>query len=87
VAKLREFAAGRGWTMPALAIAWVLAQGEHLVPIPGTRSAEHLEQDAAGAGITLTAEDLAKIDEIAPAGFAHGPRYDEVQRVGPEDYC
>ena len=87
VAKLREFAAERGWTMPALAIAWVLAQGEHLVPIPGTRSAEHLEQDAAGAGITLTAEDLAKIDEIAPAGFAHGPRYDEVQRVGPEDYC
>ncbi len=87
VAKLRDFAAERGWTMPALAIAWVLAQGEHLIPIPGTRSPEHLEQDAAGVDIKLTAEDLAAIEAIAPAGFAHGPRYNDAQRVGPEDYC
>ena len=87
VAKLRAFAAERGWSMPALAIAWVLAQGEHLIPIPGTRSPEHLEQNAAGADIKLTAEDLGQIEEIAPIGFAHGPRYDEGQRVGPEEYC
>ena len=87
VAKLRDFAAGRGWSMPALAIAWVLAQGDHLIPIPGTRSPEHLAQDAVGAEIKLSAEDLAAIEEIAPIGFAHGPRYDDAQRVGPEDYC
>lgn len=87
VAKLRAFAADRGWTMPALAIAWVLAQGEHLIPIPGTRTPEHLEQDAAGVDIKLTAEDLAAIEAIVPVGFAHGARYNDAQRVGPEDYC
>ncbi|MEC9344105.1 MAG: aldo/keto reductase [Pseudomonadota bacterium] len=87
VAKLRDFAAERGWSMPALAIAWVLHRGDHLVPIPGTRSPEHLEQDAAGADLKLTAEDMAAIEAIAPAGFAHGPRYDEKPTVGPEDYC
>ncbi|MCG6856595.1 MAG: aldo/keto reductase [Salaquimonas sp.] len=87
VAKLRDFAAERGWTMPALAIAWVLAKGEHLIPIPGTRSVEHLQQNAAGTEIGLTADDLEQIEAIAPAGFAHGARYNDAQRAGPEDYC
>lgn len=85
--KLREFATERGWTLPALAIAWILHQGEHLIPIPGTRSPDHLEQNVAATGIELTQDDLREIENIMPAGFAHGARYSEAQRPGAEDYC
>ena len=84
---LRAFAAARGVAMPALALAWVLHQGNHLIPIPGTRSAEHLEEDAAGAACVLTPDDLAEIEAILPVGFAHGDRYSAVQLVGVERYC
>ena len=74
-AKVREIAAEKGITPAQLAIAWVLAQGDDLVPIPGTKRCEYLEQNAASVDVELTADDLARIDaELPPPA---GERYDE----------
>ncbi|WP_225097692.1 aldo/keto reductase [Streptomyces sp. CoH27] len=74
-AKVKEIAAEKGVTPAQLAIAWVLAQGEDLVPIPGTKRRTYLEQNAGAVGIELTKEDLARIDaELPPVS---GERYDE----------
>ncbi|MFF5468556.1 aldo/keto reductase [Streptomyces achromogenes] len=73
--KVKEIAAEKGVTPAQLAIAWVLAQGEDLVPIPGTKRRTYLEQNAAAADIELTAEDLARIDAELPEPA--GERYDE----------
>ncbi len=83
----REFAASRGWTTSALALAWVLAQGEHVIPIPGTRTAAHLVDWAEADRIALSAGDLAGIERLLPAGFAWGDRYSDAQSVGVERYC
>ncbi|WP_460060659.1 aldo/keto reductase [Streptomyces sp. YKOK-I1] len=74
-AKVKEIAAEKEVTPAQLAIAWVLAQGENLVPIPGTRRRTYLEQNAAAADVTLTKDDLARIDAELPE--AAGERYDE----------
>ncbi|AOR30191.1 aldo/keto reductase [Streptomyces fodineus] len=74
-AKVKEIAAEKDVTPAQLAIAWVLAQGEDLVPIPGTKRRTYLEQNAGAVGIELTKEDLARIDAELPA--AAGERYDE----------
>lgn len=87
VAAFRAYAADNGWTAASLAIAWTLARGEHLIPIPGTRTAEHLEDLAAGASIELTRAKRDEIEAILPAGFAHGDRYSDPQWIGPERYC
>jgi aryl-alcohol dehydrogenase-like predicted oxidoreductase len=84
---LRQFANARGWTTEALALAWVLARAPHIVPIPGTRTPEHLARNAAASAITLTAADMAEINRILPAGWAHGHRYNEEQQRGSEQYC
>jgi aryl-alcohol dehydrogenase-like predicted oxidoreductase len=76
-----------GTSAAALAIAWTLAQGEHVLPIPGTRSLVHFRQHIAGAMLTLSASDLAAIEAALPAGWAHGDRYSEEQWIGPERYC
>lgn len=68
-------AADRGVTPAQLALAWVLAQGEHLVPIPGTRRIRTLEDNAAAADIVLSAEDLSRIEAVFPKGAASGDRY------------
>ncbi|WP_318199861.1 aldo/keto reductase [Streptomyces sp. SCL15-4] len=73
--KVKEIAAEKDVTPAQLAIAWVLARGEDLVPIPGTKRRAYLEQNAAAAGIELTGEDLARIDAELPE--AAGERYDE----------
>jgi aryl-alcohol dehydrogenase-like predicted oxidoreductase len=73
--KVAEIAADKGVTPAQLALAWVLAQGEDLVPIPGTKRRTYLEENAAGADIELTAEDLERIDAELPAAL--GDRYDE----------
>lgn len=83
----RAFCAARGWSTPATALAWILSKGDHLIPIPGTRSATHLRQIAQGAALTLTAEDLAEIDRILPPGFASGDRYGDHQLQAIERYC
>lgn len=85
--RLRALAAGMGTSAAALAIAWTLAQGEHVLPIPGTRSLVHFRQHIAGAMLTLSASDLAAIEAALPAGWAHGDRYSEEQWIGPERYC
>lgn len=68
-------ATDKGVTAAQLALAWVLAQGEDLVPIPGTRRIATLEQNAAAADIVLTSDDLARIEAVFPRGAAAGERY------------
>lgn len=68
-------AADKGVTAAQLALAWVLAQGDDLVPIPGTRRIATLEQNAAAADIVLTPDDLARIEAVFPRGAAAGERY------------
>ncbi|WP_112321855.1 aldo/keto reductase [Oceanibium sediminis] len=82
----RALAAEMQTAAASLAIAWVLAQGPHVIAIPGTRSVEHLEELAAGAALDLTDDDLARIESLLPVGWAAGDRYSESQSVGPERY-
>lgn len=86
IAKFRELARQRGCSSATLAVAWTLNRGDHIIPIPGTRSAAHIEQDAEAAEMMLTDEEMAEIERILPLGFAHGPRYSDSQAVGPESY-
>ena len=74
-------AADKGVTAAQLALAWVLAQGETLVPIPGTRRIRTLEENAAAADLVLTADDLARIESVFPKGAASGHRYAEGTRA------
>src|SRR5215208_7032012 len=77
--KVREVAEGKGITPGQLALAWLLVQGDDIVPIPGTKRREYLEDNAGAAGVTLTDDDLASIEEAMPRGSAAGERYSEVQ--------
>lgn len=86
-ARFRALAADMGVPAAALAIAWLTHQGDHVLPIPGTRSIAHLRELAQGAAMDLSAEDLARIDEVLPIGWAHGDRYSVGQWAGPERYC
>jgi aryl-alcohol dehydrogenase-like predicted oxidoreductase len=81
VERVQEIAAERGVGAGQLALAWVLAQGEDIVPIPGTKHVEYLEQNVAAAEIELGAENLRRIDEAAPAGAAAGDRYADMSPV------
>ena len=87
VAPFQALAADMGLSTAGLAIAWVLAQGDHVIPIPGTRSVKHFEQLLQGAQRQLSAADLRAIDAILPIGWAHGDRYSAAQWNGPEKYC
>jgi aryl-alcohol dehydrogenase-like predicted oxidoreductase len=81
VARIREVAASRRCTPAQLALAWVLAQGEDIVPIPGTKRRKYLEENAGGVDVELTPEDLRRIDEVAPRGAAAGERYPDMSSV------
>lgn len=83
----RAFARARRQPATRMALAWVLAQGPHLIPIPGTRSAAHLAEWAGAADLVLTPDDMAEIDRLLPPGFAHGDRYSDDQLRGVERYC
>lgn len=87
IAGFKAFARSRGWPTAALAVAWVLHQGDHIIPIPGTRTPEHLAELAVAAKISLTEEDLREIGRLLPVGFAHGHRYSISQLNGVEQYC
>jgi len=78
VKRVEELAAEKHCTPAQLALAWVLAQGEGIVPIPGTKRRKYLEENIGALDIQLTGKDLARIDEVAPKGVAAGPRYPEV---------
>jgi aryl-alcohol dehydrogenase-like predicted oxidoreductase len=77
--RVREVAEGKGITPGQLALAWLLAQGDDIVPIPGTKRREYLEENAGAAGVTLIEDDLASIEEAMPRGSAAGERYTEEQ--------
>lgn len=87
ISAFNDYAHQRGWSPAALALAWLLAKGDHVIPIPGTRSADHLAQCAQAASIDLDESDMAEIERILPIGFAHGDRYNDQQNIGPERYC
>jgi aryl-alcohol dehydrogenase-like predicted oxidoreductase len=82
VARVREIAAEKECTPGQLALAWVLAQGDDVVPIPGTKRRSYLEQNVEAVELSLTAEDLARIDEAAPVGVASGDRYPDMSSIG-----
>ena len=75
VDKVRQLADAKRCTAAQLALAWVLAQGEHVVPIPGTKRIATLEENLGAVDVELSAEDLAQIDAVFPRGAAVGPRY------------
>lgn len=77
VRKIEEMAREKGCTPAQLALAWVLAQGEDIVPIPGTKRRSYLEENVRALDVTLTAEDLDHIHAIAPQGVTAGARYPE----------
>lgn len=77
VRRIEEIAKEKGCTASQLALAWVMAQGEDIVPIPGTKRRKYLEENAGAVNVQLTKEDLRRIDEVAPHGVASGRRYPE----------
>jgi len=77
VEQVREIAEEKGVMPGQLALAWLLHQGDDIVPIPGTKRRKYLEENAAAAKVTLTEEDLRRIDEVVPKGVAAGERYPE----------
>ena len=81
VAKIEEIAREKNVTSAQLAIAWVMSRGNDIVPIPGSRSIGHLEENVKAASITLSAEELKRIDEVAPHGVTSGDRYPDMSRV------
>jgi aryl-alcohol dehydrogenase-like predicted oxidoreductase len=81
VDRVKEIAEEKGITPGQLALAWVMAQGEDIVPIPGTTTVRHLEENVAAADIELTEEDLRRIDEVAPRGVAAGDRYADMSPI------
>jgi aryl-alcohol dehydrogenase-like predicted oxidoreductase len=81
VERVREIADAKSVTPAQLAIAWVLHQGQDVVPIPGTKRVSYLEQNLGATDIELTAEDLARLDEAAPPGSASGDRYADMSSV------
>ena len=83
----RKLAADMGTSAAGLSNAWLLTRGTHVIPIPGTRSVDHLRECMAGADLRLTESDLERIEAVLPVGWAHGDRYSAVQWDGPERYC
>jgi aryl-alcohol dehydrogenase-like predicted oxidoreductase len=81
VERVTELAAENGVTPGQLALAWVLAQGDEVVPIPGTKRLKYLEENVAAAEVELSDEDLRRIDDAAPAGAAAGDRYADMSSV------
>ncbi len=81
VDKVVEIAREKGITPTQMALAWVLAQGDDVVPIPGTRHRKYLEENVAADDIVLTAEELSSLDEIFPPGVTAGDRYADMSTV------
>lgn len=75
VEQVKAIATEKGITAGQLALAWLLAQGDDIVPIPGTKRRKYLEENIGAATVTLTAEDIHRINAVAPQGIAAGERY------------
>lgn len=90
VAKVKGFktyAADIGTKPITLSLAWCLARGDRVIPIPGTRSADHLAECAAASAFQMTDDIMAEIERILPVGWAHGDRYTRTQCHGVENFC
>jgi aryl-alcohol dehydrogenase-like predicted oxidoreductase len=72
---VKRLAAAKTCTPAQLALAWVLAQGEDIVPIPGTKRVKYLEDNLGAVNVTLTRDELREIDRLFPVGVAEGERY------------
>jgi aryl-alcohol dehydrogenase-like predicted oxidoreductase len=81
VAKVEELAREKGVTASQLAIAWVLAQGDDIVPIPGTKRVKYLEQNAGAVDVALSPDDLQRLEEAFPKGATAGDRYPDMSTV------
>jgi aryl-alcohol dehydrogenase-like predicted oxidoreductase len=77
VQRVESIACEKGCKPSQLALAWLLAQGEDIIPIPGTKRRKYLEENAGAVNISLTKDDLRRIEEVAPQGVAAGLRYPE----------
>jgi aryl-alcohol dehydrogenase-like predicted oxidoreductase len=81
VERVTQIANEKGVSPSQLALAWVLHQGEDVVPIPGTKRRSYLEENAAAADITFTQDELDRIDKASPSGSASGDRYPDMSAV------
>jgi aryl-alcohol dehydrogenase-like predicted oxidoreductase len=81
VDRVREVAAAKGCTPGQLALAWVLAQGEDVVPIPGTKRVRYLEENVGALAVELTAEDLQALEQAVPRGAVAGDRYGDMSHI------
>jgi aryl-alcohol dehydrogenase-like predicted oxidoreductase len=77
VEQLREIAGSKRCTLAQLALAWLLAQGEDIIPIPGTKRSRYLEENVGALAIELNKDDLRRLEVIAPLRVAAGARYSE----------
>ena len=81
VDRLHDLAAAKQCTPGQLALAWLVAQGDDVVPIPGTKRRRYLEENVAALDVTLSPGDLAQLDELLPVGSAVGPRYEDMSAI------
>jgi aryl-alcohol dehydrogenase-like predicted oxidoreductase len=81
VERVKEIADEKGVTAGQLALAWVMGQGDDIVPIPGTTKVKNLEENVAAAELELTEDDLRRLDEVAPKGVAAGDRYADMSSI------
>ncbi len=81
VERVRRLAAGKGCTPSQLALAWVLARGADVVPIPGTKRRTYLEENVAAASIRLDAKDLAEIEAASPRSAVAGTPYPDMSAI------
>jgi aryl-alcohol dehydrogenase-like predicted oxidoreductase len=81
VARVRALADAKGVTPGQLALAWVLAQGDDVVPIPGTKRVRYLEENVAAAAVSLTTSDLASLEDAVPRGAVAGERYGDLSSI------
>jgi aryl-alcohol dehydrogenase-like predicted oxidoreductase len=81
VARVRQIASSKGCTPGQLAIAWLLAQGDDIVPIPGTKRLRYLDENLSAADVSLTDAELAAVNEAAPPGAPAGERYADMASI------
>jgi aryl-alcohol dehydrogenase-like predicted oxidoreductase len=81
VEEVKAIADERGITPSQLALAWVLAQGDDIIPIPGTKRVKYLEQNAAAVDVELSPDDIARIEDVFPKGAAAGERYPDMSHI------
>ncbi|WP_442543338.1 aldo/keto reductase [Arthrobacter sp. KN11-1C] len=81
VGRVKELADQKQCTPGQLALAWLLAQGEHIVPIPGTKKRERLAENLGATAVVLSEDDLKRLDELAPAGSTAGARYPNMASI------